>query len=137
MTVTRRGNGYAVNGDIHELTEALNLLEYYIEDDARWSHNRRRRPAMLAKAAGYRQLRERLGALTGEEAAGGETVMISETIITNEETDRILSFVPCGYSGCERQIDDPKNRVYCPHCEENYCREHGHPKAHDCPQAPA
>lgn len=134
MTVTKRGNGYALNGDIHELTEALNLLEYYITEDASWAHNARRRPAMRAKAASYKQLRERLGALTGEESAGGETVVISETIITNADTDRILPFVQCGFDGCEQQIDDPRNRVHCPDCEENYCREHGNPKAHDCPQ---
>ncbi len=86
MTVTKRGNGYALNGDIYELTEALNLLEYYLDDDAKWAHNWRRRPAMEAKAAGYRQLRERLGALKDEERAGGETVVISETVITNECT---------------------------------------------------
>lgn len=60
MTVTRRGSGYALNGDVNELAETLNLLETYIEEDAKWAHNRKRRPAMMAKAAGYRAFRERL-----------------------------------------------------------------------------
>ena len=113
MTVTKRGNGYPLNRDIQGLTEALDLPEYYLDDDARWAHNWRRRPTMEAKAAGYRQLRERLGMLRHEERAGGGTVMISETIITNEDMERVLSF-QCSYDGRERQIEDPRNRVHCP-----------------------
>lgn len=63
MTVTRRGSGYALNGDVNELTEALSWLEGYIEQDAAWAHNRKQRPAMMAKAAGYRKLREFLAEL--------------------------------------------------------------------------
>lgn len=134
MTVTKRGSGYALNGDVHELTEALNLLESYIEHDAQWAHNRRRRPAMMAQAARYRVLRERLTALATEEGAGNTTGSASGTIIVNEDTDKVLPFVQCAAERCEKQIDEPKDRVYCEHCEENYCQEHGDPWAHNCPR---
>lgn len=66
MTITRRGNGYALNGDANELMEVLRSLEGYIEQDALWAHNSRQRPAMKVKAAGYRKLHERLAELNNE-----------------------------------------------------------------------
>lgn len=68
MTLTRRGSGYALNGDGNELTEALSLLEDYITTDAQWAHNAGRRPAMLAKAASYRKLRDRLAGMQSQAA---------------------------------------------------------------------
>lgn len=68
MTLTRRGSGYALNGDGNELTEVLALLEHYIVDDARWAHNAKQHPAMVAKAAGYRKLRERLAQMQSQAA---------------------------------------------------------------------
>lgn len=130
MTVTKRGSGYSLNGDVHELTETLNLLESYILHDAQWAHNMGRQPAMTAQANKYKVLRMRLAALAAEEVKG-------LTITINEDTDKILSFVTCAAEMCDEQVDDPKNRIYCRLCEENYCQEHGNPKAHNCPRLPA